>query len=244
MTQHEVWLNNPSWRALVDGARFMARDTLYVSEVVDCGELVLPTGQLTACDPFADLWSGAGRAIPVPPGRYPVRLTLFDVSGTADGSHHRVAYASLLLADRPEVVRRVLSPGSAPDEADPELAPGEFFGFPVDAGTACFVDGGALSYGMPPDEDWYETIFDNGTPTSWFALKYDRDHIREGIANIPLPLARDGANIVLFFSGWGDGHYPMIGGYDAEGALVAVHLDFFVAPGPEEDDKSASTPAG
>lgn len=56
-----------------------------------------------------------------------------------------------------------------------------------------------------------------------------------GVANIRLPLARDGANIVVFRSGWGDGHYPTIGGYDAGGALVAVHLDFFVAPEPEED---------
>lgn len=215
-------------------------DTLYISEVVDCGELVLPSGQLTACDPVADLWSGPERAIPVPPGRYPVRLTLFDVSGIADGSHHRVAYASLLLADRPEVARRVLSPGRSPDEAVTELAPGEFFGFLVDAGMAGFVDGDALGYGMPPDGDWYETIFDNGTPTSWFALMDDPGHIREGIANIPLPLAQDGANIVVFHSGWGDGHYPTIGGYDASDMLVAVHLDFFVAPEPESDDERAS----
>lgn len=40
---------------------------------------------------------------------------------------------------------------------------------------------------------------------------------------------------MVFRSGWGDGHYPTIGGYDAGGALVAVHLDFFVAPEPEED---------
>jgi hypothetical protein len=93
-------------------------------------------------------------------------LTLLDVSGAADGSHHRVAYASLLLADRPEVARRVLSPGRLPDDAAAALAPGEFFSFPVDAGTACFVDGGALGDGMPTDGDWYETIFDNGTPTS------------------------------------------------------------------------------
>jgi len=94
---------------------------------------------------------------------------------------------------------------------------------------------------MPADEDWYETIFDNGTPTSWFASMDDPDHIREGIANIPLPQAGDGANIVVFRSGWGDGHYPTIGGFDSEGALVAVHLDFFVAPEPDEGDNP--TPA-
>lgn len=221
----------------------MADDRLYVSEIVDCGELVLPTGQLTACDPYADLWSGPDRAIPVPPGRYPIQLTLFDVSGAADGSHHRVAYTSLLLAERPEVARRVLAPGRSPAEAA-ALAPGEFFGFPVDAGTACFVDGGALGYGMPADGDWYETIFDNGTATSWFAVMNDPSHIRHGIANIPLPLARDRANIVVFHSGWGDGHYPTIDGFDSAGALVAVHLDFFVAPDPDGGQDAAPAPAG
>jgi len=96
---------------------------------------------------------------------------------------------------------------------------------------------------MPDDGDWYEAIFDNGTPTSWFALMDDPAHIREGVANIPLPLAQDGANIVVFHSGWGDGHYPTISGFDADGALVAVHLDFFVAPEPEGDDECAPAPA-
>lgn len=244
MAQHEVWPNNPSWRALVDGARFIARGKLHVSEVVDCGDLVLPIGQLIACDPFADLYPGTERAIPVPPGRYPVRVTLFDVSGAADGSHHRVAYASLLLADRPEIARRVLTPGYPPVAPIPALVPGEFVGFSVDGNAACFVDNGALGYGMPPEEDWFDKVFDSGTPNAWITRLYDPGHIRAQVANLPLPLARDGANIVLCASGWGGGIYPVVGGYDTDGALIAVHLDFFVASEPEEDDKSASTPAG
>jgi Protein of unknown function (DUF4241) len=60
----------------------------------------------------------------------------------------------------------------------------------------------------------------------------DPAHIRAGIANLPLPLARDGENLVLFHSGWGDGVYPVVGGYDAAGKLVAVHVDLLVI---EED---------
>jgi hypothetical protein len=61
----------------------------------------------------------------------------------------------------------------------------------------------------------------------------DPDHVREGIANIPLPLGKGGENIVIVHSGWGDGSYPIVGGYDADDRLVRVHIDFMVVF-PEE----------
>jgi hypothetical protein len=54
------------------------------------------------------------------------------------------------------------------------------------------------------------------------------DHIRAGIANIRLPNATDDANIVICHSGWGDGFYPVVGGYDAAGSLVGVHIDLLI----------------
>jgi hypothetical protein len=56
----------------------------------------------------------------------------------------------------------------------------------------------------------------------------DPSHIREGIANIPLPHATQDESIVVIHSGWGDGHYPVIGGYDTSDRLVRVHIDFLV----------------
>ncbi len=40
-------------------------------------------------------------------------------------------------------------------------------------------------------------------------------HIHSGMANIPLPQAKHRENVILFQSGWGDGHYPVIGSFDA-----------------------------
>jgi hypothetical protein len=71
-------------------------------------------------------------------------------------------------------------------------------------------------------------LFDNGLPDSWFNQMDDPDNIREGIANIVLPGARDGENIVIVHSGWGDGMYPVVGSFDASDRLVAVHIDFQV----------------
>lgn len=155
-------------------------------------------------------------------------VTIADVSGRLDDSHLREAYASVLLSDEPEVRRSVLEPGPAGGTV-PELAADEYVGFPVDAGTACFIDGGAVEHAMP-DGDWYEDLFDTGRPDAWFERMDDPAHIRPGIANIPIPLAKDGENVVLFHSGWGDGLYPMVGSYDATGTLVAVHVDLLVIP--------------
>jgi hypothetical protein len=222
------------WLALADGAELRAADgAVWRLSVVDCGELVLPTGRLGACDPFSDLErSPEDPSVEVPPGSYPVRVTLADVSGKGDGSHIREAYASLLLGGDPEVRRAYL------------------FGFGVDAGTACLVDAGTVMSAMPPRErgsgpdDWrdsWDAVFTGygqrrAKRGSWVDRMDDRGHIRDGIANVVLPLARAGENIILIHSGWGDGGYPVVGGYDAAGTLVAVHVDLFVVASAGDPD--------
>jgi Protein of unknown function (DUF4241) len=222
--------NVERWSALQDGRRIPIGEDgkFYVLSVVDCGELVLPTGQLLACDPFAFMRRTGNPCMTVPPGRYRVTVTLADVSGAGDGSHMREAYATLLLDEAAEEVsRRIVTPlyeGQCPPEMTED---GEYHGFPVDAGTACFVDGGALATGMP-DNNWLEEVFENDSPDCWFERMDDPSHIRAGLANVPLPLAKSGENIVIVHSGWGDGHFPVVGGYDAAGRLVRVHIDFMV----------------
>ena len=81
---------------------------------------------------------------------------------------------------------------------------------------------------MPDVERWHDDVFDNPEPESWFNRMDDPQHIRAGLANIRLPLASDGANIIIIHSGWGDGVYPLVGGYTCEGRLIRVHIDFMV----------------
>lgn len=217
------------WSALLDGARIPVGDGKnHTLSVVDCGFLLMPTGRLVVCDPFAALEKNSDLFVQVPPGRYRVIVTLADVSDDNDGSHMREAYATLMLDETAvEARRRIITPcrdAVCPPEMDDD---GTYYGFPVDAGTACFVDQGAVDMLMP-EGDWYEDMFDNGTPNSWFARMDDPNHIRAGIANISLPQSRQGENIVIVHSGWGDGHYPIVGGYDASDRLVRVHIDFLV----------------
>lgn len=219
--------NVPFWSALRDGLQIEIDDTPYVLRVVDCGTLRAPHGRLVACDPFVTLERDGNAFVPIPPGEYRVFVTVADVSGEGDGSHLREAYATVVLRDGEEATRRIITP-LVDGVADPEMTEDGFYsGIGVDSGTACFVDGGALQEGMPPQSEW-EQLFDDGSAESWFSRMDDPAHIREGLANIVLPNAKHGENIIIIHSGWGDGAYPVIGGYDEGGNLIRVHIDFQV----------------
>ena len=61
------------------------------------------------------------------------------------------------------------------------------------------------------------------------------EHLVAGCANIVMPLATAGENVILSHSGWGDGLYPVVGSYDATGRLLAVHIDLQVDESPDAD---------
>ena len=190
-------------------------DTVPLS-VVDLGVLRVPSGRVEACDPFVTL--GDGPVFEVEPGDYPVRVTVADVE----------AYLSLVLADG--------EPASV-EAAQPVRGRGIVC---VDAGAVAFVDHDAVATAMPPQDDWYD-VFDSGEPDSWFSLMDSPDHYRRGAANIVMPRAGAGENVVLSHSGWGDGVYPVMLTRDADGAPLGLHIDLGVVGGfaseDEEDDE-------
>ena len=230
------WPNSKDWNALSNQA-VEVEDNKYKLSTVDCGELKIPSGKLICCDPFAAMSKTGNAYIQIPAGEYKVIVTIADVSSELDGSHIREAYASLLIGNtEKEVMRKCLQQSTNGIPSDEILEPGEYYGFGVDAGTACFVDSESLIEGMPDDNAWYDELFENEKNDCWFNLMDNPDLIRDGIANITLPLTKHENNLVLFHSGWGDGFYPVIGGYDDSGNLVAIHIDFFVVSTPENED--------
>lgn len=184
--------------------------------VTDLGMLRVPSGRLEACDPFVTL--GNGPFFAVEPGDYPVRVTVADVSPTQDGAHLREAYLSVILAD-----------GEAASVEDAQTADGRKSGVFVDAGTVGFVDHDAVATAMPPDDlEWDCEVFESEEPGSWFDLLYDPEYYREGSANIVMPLASNGENVVISNSGWGDGVYPVVLTRDADGMPLGLHIDLGV----------------
>ncbi len=223
----DLMSNGLNFYALVSGpvpSPFEGDDEYYPTDmvplsVVDLGVLRVPSGRVEACDPFVEL--GDGPVFEVEPGDYPVKVTIADVSEEHDGSHEREAYLSLVLAD-----------GEA---ATVEIAPqleGSDWGVGVDAGTVAFVDHDAVATAMPPQGERAEAY------DSWSALMDSPDHYQEDVANIVMPRAEAGENVVLSHSGWGDGVYPVALTRDADGAPLGLHIDLGVVGefGGEEDE--------
>ena len=210
----------------------------YTRHVVELGTLRVPSGRLEASDPFVGL--GQGLVFAVPPGDYPVAVTIADVSDAQNGSHLRETYLSVRLAEGAVARVEFLVPDGreAPESDD------EYYGVPVDAGTVGFADAEAVARCMPGEAtSWYDDVFATGRDDSWFALMDSGEHYVDGAANIVLPLATEGENVVLSHSGWGDGFYPVVGAYDADGTLLSVHIDLQVDE-PEDDHDGDASDAG
>jgi len=174
--------------------------------VQDLGVLVVESGRLLACDPFVTLTDG-GVVVAIPPGDHPVKVTIADVSDQQDGSHEREAYLSVVVRDGQAVRHAPMVPV---DHSRPK--PGEFHGVGVDSGTVGFVDEVAAKEYLPSGD----------IPESWLS------RMDAGYADIALPGAKDGENVIMCHSGLGDGYYPVIGTYDGRGELLGVHIDLQV----------------
>ncbi len=232
--------NGAEWSALKSIVISNQGDQIELS-TISCGKLNLPSGKLVTCDPFAGMTKSGNSFVQVPPGEYEVIVTLADVSSNLDGTHIREAYASLIIdKTKIESSRKFLEPTKNGEPTNQILQAGEFWGYGVDAGTACFADADAIEATMPEEGSWYEGLFDNGRDDCWFNQMDSKTLIRKGLANIQLP--NSDKNLILFHSGWGDGFYPVIGGYDSNNNLVAVHTDFFVVDISENEVESASKP--
>ncbi len=169
------------------------------------GDLVLPTGVIVACDPLCSLDRATPFTTTVPPGTYPV------VIGMRDGS---VAYARLDLA---EGELSAWLPAMCPDEATPTNLR-DTPGYPVDAGTGCFVDTSCTAAA----EAAAPALLDRLN-----AAGYNRN----GHAMVP---AGDG-NLIAFGTGQGDGFYASYWGVDALGTVLCLLTNFGLLDADEPD---------
>lgn len=179
-----------------DGAEGMMGDRRMRVSSLPAGKLNLPSGHLVAADP-STLSDNEPFQVTVPPGTYPVtisRATFVDEPG-----HHRVAAARLDVSDR-RPVRWELALRDGQDPLD--LGYGEFFGFDVHAGLACFVD-----------EENRERL-----SGEWRSL----DPADPGFTTIA------GGDLVAWPSGRGNGSYPTWIGRDPSGRIVSFVADMLL----------------
>jgi hypothetical protein len=191
-----------------------------IVEVQTAGTLRMPSGGLIACDPtcidvseqvMPDTYRESHQPFTaaVAPGEYPVLLSLFRWVDDAPGP--REAAAKVAIRDEPVASWEM---GLRPGEDLRILGDERFFGFGVDAGTACFFDAIAAP-GM-------------ARLTQKFALGY--------ATTAELSDPESGANLIAFHSGWGDGSYPTWISRTASGEVACfiadMHLFDNVVPDP------------
>ena len=177
------------------------------------GDLILSTGQIVACDPlvFPD---AEPFTVTVAPGTYPLILAVAQVSD----SDQRVAFAKVQFASGDPATWRI---AVVPGQDTSTLHPNDIFGYPVDAGTGCFMDGKAaalLAERMKSEDEYYQTIIGDMEKTYVHTWSYAT--VR------PSPQHED--NCVVFSSGWGDGFYASYFGYSAAGDVICLVTDFDV----------------
>lgn len=198
-----------------DGARYAIPDYgTVIVEVREVGQLRMPTGRLVAADPGV-LYDGVpprlvADSVPftaqVSPGAYPVALSL--VRWVDHPEHVTVAAGRLLISSEPVASwEMALRLGDDPRT----LGNGEFYGFGVDTGAACFVDAaavGGVARMAEPHRDMLKQV--------------------QGGRTVEATDSASGANLIAFSSGLGNGEYPVWVGRTASGEVACFVADMLL----------------
>ena len=203
--------------AFVDGSSLLSSGEPVTVRTIEIGHLNLPSGRVVATDPFSYPEREPFTAR-VAPGSYPVVLSLVQPEGWPTPL---IAAAMLQFSEATPVTWHLaLTPGQDPGE----LAEDGFYGFPVDAGSACFVSPEAARIhakrttvlgvlNLPYIMRISQEMDGHGDEGMWAMVELDR---------------KRGLNAAFLTSGYGDGSYGAYWGYDADGKATSLVIDFGV----------------
>lgn len=195
-------------------------------ETIALGDLELPTGRVVAADPLVNP-ERPPFAREVAPGRYPV--TLYK-------AQYRIAMAAVRF--QPGNVAR-WEMATLPGQDLAKLGDDEIYGYPVDAGTGCFMDATAAK--AMEKRETIQIEAQRGTSDS-YSNYYDDVVAAEMAPNddnyaLHKPLPDDPVNVAIFQSGWGDGFYASYWGLDESGKPLVLVTDFGVMEGADGRDE-------
>ena len=186
--------------------------------VQELGPLVVRSGAIAASDPSVEL-EPAPFAQPVPNGEHPVTLAIARFANDDE----RVAFARTKFSDATPATWKM---ALLPNQNSAKLAADHYFGYGVDSGTGCFMDpaaGKLFRSRAEADGEYVNGLVDEMDKTyrhtrSWLSFR---------------PSAANDLNVVCFSSGFGDGAYASVFGFDAEGRVSQLVTDFGVLFGEE-----------
>ena len=217
------------------------------------GQLHISSGKLVACDPFVNPQTPAFTRTVPQRGDFTVEVIEPDTPG-----HYALAVLWLLPAAQitPKTLTGEMAKLASQDTNT--LSDDEFFGYPVDAGTGCFMDADTFTaieqvvaqYDQThPDQERYEgdyTAYSDFLMDAFYPQTQDASdsntedrfqNYKYHLIYHPLENTHP-ANLAVFVSGWGDGMYPSYWAVDEAGQAVALVTDFMmIENGTDEDEQ-------
>jgi len=203
-------------------------------ELLEIGELNVPTGQIVVCDPLV---------VPdmpplnktIRPGKYPVKIYVAKTKESGD----RYAIAKLEFNSK-KADKWVLAVRDGENISELKEK-GDFFGFPVDAGLGGFFD---YKAGLEYNRFINEFIKKNPNGNiydDFFAAEFKKNAMEPNNPNdhgnwINFKMPNSDLNITMFNSGYGDGSYPAYWGMTKDNEIVSLVIDFFVLLLPDKKE--------
>ena len=194
--------------------------------ILDMGEIEFPTGDILVRDPL--VWLNRDEKAyltSVPRGKYRIETLVVKL----EEDHYRYALSRVRFTENvPKIYYEALKGDENLDEVDGD----SIFGFNVDAGLATIVDVATRNaycdfkdkwYAENPDKNIYDDFF-----TEVFANNAEENpnYQREGGDWINFKLPNSELSIPMIQSGFGDGRYPVYFGYDENGELCDLVVEY------------------
>jgi len=205
---------------------------------LELGSVSIPTGEILVRDPLVYIQKDAEPyLIKVPTGEFPVTAAVV-VPDDSDCARYAAVKVQFTAYDAVRFEEALIGTEDLVDFNE-----GEFFGFNVDAGLGCVLDKETLIHfcafqdkfhNENPGKNLYDDHF-----AVLFAANYAENPIyqREAGDWINWKIPGTDYHIPFFQSGFGDGTYPVYYGFDIEGnvcSLIIQFIDIELAYGEEE----------
>ena len=194
--------------------------------ILDMGEIEFPTGDILVRDPL--VWLNRDEKAyltSVPRGRFRIETLVVKL----EEDYYRYALSRVRFTESvPNIYYEALKGDENLDDVDGD----SIFGFNVDAGLATIVDVATRNaycdfkdkwYAENPDKNIYDDFF-----TEVFANNAEENpnYQREGGDWINFKLPNSELSIPMIQSGFGDGRYPVYFGYDENGELCDLVVEY------------------
>lgn len=171
----------------------------------------------------------------VPVGEYELETLVAEI----EEGHYRYIATRVRFNDKDSVVYHQALEG---DENLDDVEDDSIFGFNVDAGLATIVDTNTRDAYCDFEERWYKENPEKNIYDDFFAEEFKKSYLekpdfqRDGGDWINFNIPNTEYSIPMIQSGFGDGQYPVYFGYDEDGNLCDLVVEYITVDDSLADD--------